>query len=228
MRTLEVVPPTPEQLTILQDTGLGFRLIRGAAGSGKTITALLRLQQLCRARQQRRGRLSSSEPIRVLVLTFNRTLQGYISQLVTEQVDQADDLILTVDTFAHWALGLIGGRHVLSDGGRDRIAPLVQRAGVPKQHLDYYTDEIEYVLGRFPPGHLDAYLQATRSGRGRAPVVSQELRKRFLDKVIDPYTELKSPLGQIDWNDVALQAAHVPSKGYDVVVVDETQDLPAN
>lgn len=50
MRILPAVPPTAEQLAILADTKPGYMLIRGAAGSGKTTTALLRLRQLCTAR----------------------------------------------------------------------------------------------------------------------------------------------------------------------------------
>ena len=50
MRTLQNVTPTPEQLPILTDDRPGFRLIRGAAGSGKTTAALLRLRQLCTSR----------------------------------------------------------------------------------------------------------------------------------------------------------------------------------
>ena len=34
--------------------------------------------------------------------------------------------------------------------------------------------------------------------------------------------------GTIDWNDVALRAAEAPSQSYEVVVVDESQDLSAN
>ena len=81
MRTLQNIKPTPEQLPILTDARPGFRLIRGAAGSGKTTAALLRLRQLCASRLARKARLQSEEPVRVLVLTFNGLLQVYIIQL---------------------------------------------------------------------------------------------------------------------------------------------------
>ena len=74
MRLLSSVTPTREQLQLIGDVKPGFRLIRGAAGSGKTTTALLCLQGLIRARISRRQRLGHEVPVRVLVLTFNRTL----------------------------------------------------------------------------------------------------------------------------------------------------------
>ena len=44
MKVLPFVPATSEQLTILKHEKRGTLIIRGAAGSGKTTTALLRLK----------------------------------------------------------------------------------------------------------------------------------------------------------------------------------------
>ena len=87
MRVLRNIRPTAEQLVILRDAATGFRLIRGAAGSGKTTAALMRLRQLCAARAERRRRRRLPDPVRVLVLTFNRTLRGYVEHLAAEQVE---------------------------------------------------------------------------------------------------------------------------------------------
>ena len=88
MRTLQNVTQTAEQLAILLDAGPGFRLIRGAAGSGKTTAALLRLRQLCRSRIERRERQGSTGPVRVLVLTFNQpnvaSIHYYAAQAIRE------------------------------------------------------------------------------------------------------------------------------------------------
>ena len=119
MRALIDIAPSPEQLTILSDAGPGFRLIRGAAGSGKTTASRLRLRQLCGSRLARRARLGSEEPVRVLVLTFNRTLRGYVLALASEQVSNSNALQLTIETFGRWARHLVGPRKVI-DGTRWR------------------------------------------------------------------------------------------------------------
>ena len=226
MRTLQKVTPSAEQLPILTDAGSGFRLIRGAAGSGKTTAALLRLRQLCNSRRQRRIRLGLVDPVRVLVLTFNRTLRGYINQLAAEQVNPTDDIVLTVETFGHWALDLVGRREVIDS--RSWIRSLLPNAGMPTENQDYFVDEVNYIQGRFRPDQREKYLNAMRSGRGRAPAVPRGLRSRLLADVINPYEIRKSQSGAVDWNDIALRAAEVPRQGYDIVIVDESQDLSAN
>ncbi len=229
MRILKKVRPTAEQLPILTDAGSGFRLIRGAAGSGKTTVALLRLKQLCRSRMQRNIRLGIEEPVRVLVLTFNRTLRGYVSQLAKEQIEIDGKIHLTIETFGNWARTLIGQPRLLNDNGKPRIRELLRLAGIAdEKNMEYFTQEIEYILGRFPPGEHRKYLRTARAGRGRAPAVPRDLRTNLLMDVVDPYESWKSKNDTVDWNDIALAAAGATSRSYDVVVVDETQDLSAN
>ena len=228
MKILQNVTPTAEQLAILLDAGPGFRLIRGAAGSGKTTSALLRLRQLCTSRKERRARQGFTDPVRVLVLTFNRTLRGYIGQLATEHVEAPDELELTVETFGRWALSLVAPRRVLENDGRTKIRTLLTDMGLASGNLDYFVDEVKYLQGRFPKHQLDRYLDTTRTGRGRAPAVPRELRDRLLAEAVQPYEDWKSNQNWVDWNDVALQASEVPCQGYDVVIVDESQDLSAN
>lgn len=225
MRVLQHVQPTPEQLVILTDSDPGFRLIRGAAGSGKTTAALMRLRQLCSARQMRKRRLGETEPIQVLVLTFNRTLSGYVEHLAMEQVGRSTDITLVVETFSRWAMGLCGGYKDIVDDKSLRQS--LMAAGF-SQHLDYFVDEVHYVLGRWHPSDRNDYLSAERFGRGRAPAVPRSARAKLLTDVITPHENQIAALGKVQWNDLALEAAAAPSRQYDIVVVDEAQDLSAN
>lgn len=227
MRVLKKIRPTPEQLKILVDDGPGFRQISGAAGSGKTTTALLRLQQLCNSRLNRRQRLGLRAPVKVLCLTFNRTLQGYIGELVKQEVKRGDGLELTVKTFAQWAVRVSNYREeIIKDDSWKQKS--ISKAGVSGSNLRYFENEVDYILGRFKPEERKKYLVAERSGRGRAPQVRQEMRRKLLEEVIEPYESRKRERGVIDWNDLPLRAINKPCVGYDVVVVDEAQDFSNN
>ena len=211
---------------ILGDDAPGFRLIRGAAGSGKTTVALMRLRQLCASRARRHRRLGIVEPIRVLVFTFNTTLRSYVEYLANRQVD-SEAIDLRVETFSRWALGLCDPGLVLLDNQRSLIRDKLQESGINRE-LEYFTDEIEYVLGRYLPENRNSYQRATRDGRGRSPQVTQRIRSKLTEDVIPSYELEKEKRQQVDWNDIAIKATTIQSLEYDVVVVDEAQDLSAN
>ena len=228
MRKLQNVDPTPEQLPFLVNSQSGFRMIRGAAGSGKSTAALLRLGQLCGAGIARRKNSGRLDPLRVLVLSFNRTLRGYLDDLIKEQISISDQVDLTVETFGRWSRGLIGNGVSINKTAEAEIERLLNKTGVPQSELSYFKEEVQYILGRFPPGKRKEYLQARRLGRGRAPLVSGKRRIKLLNEVIKPYTAFKSERGFLDWHDLAAETSHIQSMDYDVVVVDEAQDFSAN
>lgn len=227
MRILPPVVPTPEQLTILADNRRGPVLIRGAAGSGKTTTALLRLKHLCGSWTSRLERIGEDRAVRVLVLTYNRTLKGYISELARQQVTARAGLELRVETFGKWSLSLLEDTAILDRrGAAALLRPLVRAMPANPEFL---IDEVDYVLGRFEPERLADYIPVRRDGRGRSPRVGPGLRGQLLKNVIVPYQAAKEQRGVKDWNDIALEASRVDgAEPWDVVIVDEAQDFSAN
>jgi superfamily I DNA/RNA helicase len=227
VKTLGNITPTPEQALVIDDDSPGFWLIRGAAGSGKTTTALLRLKFLVRYWRDRREDLGLSGPVRVLVLTFNRTLHGYIDELARQQIQAGPEVDLEVSTFSAWAQGLLG--RVILDR-EPRNAKLRSLAGQDfSWSPEFLLGEVDYVLGRWLPEDRRQYLTAERTGRGAAPRVDRPLRERLLDQIVEPYTAWKTDSGVVDWSDLAVQlVARKVAAPYDVVVVDETQDFSAN
>lgn len=227
IRTLQSITPTAEQLSIFSRTRSGVELIRGAAGSGKTTTALLKLRSLIAFFVNRRRRNGSSDPVRVLVLTYNRTLRGYIRDLTLAQTNGSEPVELEVETFAKWSLNRLSNPTLLSDDtARIQIATLGKNLPLD---ADFLGDEVEYLLGRFLTKDLDRYVTSRREGRGTVPRVERSLRQQILDQVVGPYNVWKQLAGKQDWNDLALELAAVKMVPlYDVIIVDETQDFSAN
>src|SRR4051812_9299503 len=108
MRPLSPVAATAEQLAIFSRVRGGVEVIRGAAGSGKTTTAILKLQANIGSFVMRHRRTGAKKPVRVLVLTFNRTLRGYVEALARGQVAESKEVELDVMTFGKWSHVALG------------------------------------------------------------------------------------------------------------------------
>jgi superfamily I DNA/RNA helicase len=227
MKTLPPIRPTREQLALISENRYGVEVIRGAAGSGKTSTAILRLRSLLYMVQERFEREGIERPIKILVLTFNRTLSGYVRVLAQEQVAGRPGTDMMIETFARWAMIHLGWPNVVQDGARQRKLEQFAR-GLPLSSR-YVGEEVDYLLGRFEPEDLELYITEERTGRGAEPRVDRILRRRLLDEVVYPYVQWLSREGLIDWNDVAVRMARtVEPLEYDIVIVDESQDFSAN
>nr|WP_281011435.1 3'-5' exonuclease [Lichenibacterium minor] len=199
----------------------------GAAGSGKTSTALLRLRSLCLMFAARHGRLALQAPVRVLVLTFNRTLAGYIRDLAEHQIAPNSDVDVRIDTFGRWAMSALGFPDVQTDRARTRLTLLATT--LAELTPAYIVKEVEYLLGRFEPENFESYITAERTGRGATPRVDRRLRRRILDEVVYPYQAWLRAEGSEDWNTIAVRMGReIDPIGYDVVIVDESQDFSAN
>jgi len=227
MKKLPVTRPTSEQLRLISQNRLGVEVICGAAGSGKTSTALLRLQSLIHMHLARHSRTGNTKPVKTLVLTFNSTLAGYVSALVENQIVlDANVVEPEVSTFAKWSREKLGCPEI-NESATDDLHQLAQRFS--GMDTSYAASEAEYAMGRFLPEDLDKYITSERTGRGIKPRVEHTLRRRLLDEVVLPYQERLSRSGVLDWNLLAVSMARdLDPIGYEIVIVDESQDFSAN
>ena len=164
--------------------------------------------------------------VRVLVLTYNRTLRGYIDELARHDIAGAD-VELTVSTFSKWAWTELPDLPIVSDASRR--AKLNTLGANLAMTGDFLSAEVDYVLGKFLPNQLENYVSSERTGRGRTPRVSATTRRLLLDEVVYPYMQWKSDKGVRDWGDMATAMIDATTVGeYHVVVIDEAQDFSAN
>lgn len=223
MRVLRNVTPTPQQLTLIDDAKPGVLVIRGAAGSGKTTTALLRLRSLVGfwQRRQRDGYVSGD--IRVLVLTYNKTLRGYLASLAQDMTTE-DGVQLYIKNFDQWANSRLGNPNKVTSSHRLSSALIAQ--GLPASA--FLLNESEYVQGRWLPNDRSQYLTAERKGRGTSPRMEMPRRQKLLDALAS-YDSGKDADRLVDWNDLAVDlAGNQHGQPYHIVIVDEAQDFSAN
>lgn len=225
MKVLGAPRATPEQLRIIGDTRVGTEIIRGAAGSGKTTTALLRLRNLSDMFRSQHLRTGIAAPVKALVLTYNRTLRGYVEALAKEQASRSGGVHLSVSTYAQWAVQLTSNPKIHSYRST-AILGFARQRGI-KLQKEFLLSEIEYILGRFSPKNYNYYLDIERTGRGIAPRIDRITRERLL-AVIGDYRGAIKKLGKIDWEDLPQRVSALPTESYEIIVVDEAQDFSAN
>lgn len=228
MLTLQPHTANAEQLPIISGTKMGIEVIRGAAGSGKTTTALLRLESLAHTFIARRRRLMVSKPVNILVITFNRTLAGYVERLADVQLADLKDVSYEVSTFAAWASNALGAPQVIDD--KPRKAMLGRASHSINLPSDFLLSEMEYILGRFERDKRADYIALERTGRGPSPAVPRTLRPQILDALASYEAELAAYRGggYEDWSSLAEKMLELESIQYDVIIIDEAQDFSAN
>ncbi|MBC3812753.1 3'-5' exonuclease [Undibacterium aquatile] len=230
MRALIDVGPTPEQLSLISRIQMGVEVIRGAAGSGKTTTALLKLRSSIGAFLNRKRRQKRTTPINILLLTYNRTLSGYVSELAHKQFTNTPEINLEVSTFSKWAKNSLGINGNIIDGPEDLIsrAEFLNFCSNTNLSADFVREEVDYLMGKYLPREIAHYLTARRDGRGGTPRMAQNMREKLLNEIVYPYMQKKYANAKFDWNDLAVAMAERKFHAYDIVIVDESQDFSGN
>lgn len=233
---LKRIYPTPEQRRIFFLPPCGPVLLSGRAGSGKTTSAILRAAQLVNF-YQRQG---AKKP-RVGFFVFNNTLKNYLNTLAEVEIPSDQYEVWTLDK---WCRDFLIDHGLLSEEIADDItckrclSRAISSIGLSSRHPqivalgeEFLIEEVHYILGRFG---LDTarYLASARKGRGENPIVDDEMKRAIAEELIPNYQLVLGTLGFIDWDQIRDRAlsflqAGTPFERYDVIVVDEAQDLCA-
>ncbi len=196
------------------------RLVRGVAGSGKTIVLVLRTRYLH----------EQFPEMNILVTSFNKTLVKYLSSKLASLGPSID--VMTYDKLCKTIVD-IGAKGKWSSV-RDItgiIANLAEESGDPrfkKWGIDFLVDEFTWMK---ETGRTDreVYVTGVREGRGK---VSRRLTRKMKTEIFDLFEVYQMKLnkhGWYDWMDIheltldLLNEGTEPEKYYDYILIDEAQ-----
>ena len=234
---LKKINPTPEQRKIFFLEPNRPVLVSGRAGSGKTTTAILRAAQLV-SFYRRQG---IDEPS-VGIFVFNNTLSSYLTLLTKEELNPVNTEVWVFD---NWCKTLLKENDLLTEEIADEadckscLKLAVQAIDLSSRSpelvnlgLDFLMSEVRYLLGRFG---LDtkSYINSDRIGRGDNPYIDFHTKEAIALDLVPNYTYILATKNYIDWQLVRnrtlsnIKNASIAFNKYDVLVLDEAQDLSA-
>jgi superfamily I DNA/RNA helicase len=205
---------------------LHVRLVRGVAGSGKSLVLMLRARYL---REQH-------PDWNILLLTYNRALARDLSWRLRDVPQER----LHVQTFHRLCHGLLAPHNLWhspldSTSAANLFARFMRDLGMEGQFTPaFLASEADWIkdtmcvdpLHRRP--NEDLYLLADRTGR-RTPLQHAQRRNAFA--LIQFYEEHLQRHHQWDWADIPLEVLRalddglIPAGQYQAVLVDEAQDF---
>ena len=162
----------PEQQRAANRNTVGPVLVRGGAGTGKSIVALYRIRSLFHPKARS---LFNDSPPKVLFLTYTRALSNASRDLLLNLVGKEQfDKFVTVRTLDGLATDIAGGNHCQSAtdsmlGALRRIKASLTFEGTPEEverfqrtarRLEdrYLVDEFNWVLDGYDIADLNEYL----------------------------------------------------------------------
>lgn len=214
----------PDQAKLVRRSFGGPSRIRGAAGTGKTVVGLHRAAYLAR-----------SQPGRVLVTTYVKSLPAVLATLLRRMAPDVADRVdfMSAHAFARRLLVERGIRCALDSKAVDAaFAAAWREVGLPgplgklDQGTHYWKDEIDHVIKGRGITTFEPYANLPRTGRRRQ--LRFEQRRAVWDLYVAYERRLRAA-GIQDFGDVVTLAEaslrKQPLETYAAVIVDEAQDL---
>lgn len=185
LKTLNHITPTAEQLTLITLPRPGVRIIRGAAGSGKTTTSILMMKMSLGYLSDYYKARDPNHNINAIVFGFNKTLTGYVKNLVDDTTKEVTDIrpnIFVSTLSKYFYQNTPFKNHEIISPEDKRYRNLIQRlsSNIPLD-LEFIIDEIEYLMGKLPSKFFESYIDIERVGRGNKPRVDKTLRRKILN-----------------------------------------------
>lgn len=226
---------TDEQLSLVRVSATGPILIKGVAGSGKTTIGLYRTYYLAKIIEQKRRAFGQNAS--VLLLTYSQTLSKVLQQLYEELYGE-QTLNVTISTYDRWMLRQLYPRlsnyplassaqrlALIKEAHRSIIDQYAADTFVRERSANFLLDEIDNVIRARGIETLQDYQLLNRVGRGIG--LDRERHRPIIWEIYIHYQRQLDEKGLVDFADLPrLMLKHcTPLPQYDVVIIDEAQDL---
>ncbi|HOO49669.1 MAG TPA: 3'-5' exonuclease [Alphaproteobacteria bacterium] len=217
---------TEEQKDIISAFPKGHLLVRGVAGSGKTLIAVERAVRLMKQHTD------MFNPADVIIFTYTNALKSYIKLLLSQR--GYNNILVT--TFHSWALSNLRNvktahqemqlkiiREILSDF-REKNVELPRKVRNPA----FLMTEFNYMKG-LKHTTRDIYIEKPRTGRGVNTRIDNAAKNLIFD-IFEAYNKKLESLEKNDLNDVAMLLTEAISNGiitrkFTHIIIDEAQDM---
>lgn len=193
-----------------------IRLVRGIAGSGKTLVLA-----------QRAKFLSAQYPEwNIAVISFN---DGLVSNLEAELRGSNNVKVMTFHKFCTNLLRSTLTKFNATDPDGWVVRHHKNYVGLDNLSVSFLTDEIKWIKDTGITS-LDEYLQVERRGRGAQARLTKSLREQVY-KLLEGYNEYLQVQKLTDWADVPylvhekLENGECQFAPFDAILIDEAQDF---
>lgn len=224
---------TQKQIESIDFEASNDLLIRGVAGSGKSVVLMKRAVKLnYKANQEKKNK-------KIVILTYTNSLVKYTKELV--KLPELNPCLIEVKTIDSCCMSTYRSvmRKTVSLINDEERKELVEKAiqnhlkRNPKHRFhdiesEFWVDEFLWIKQKNLT-NLNAYVDAERSGRGGKVRMNRD-DKRIAYQLFDQYCILLKNAKKCDKEDLYAELISNPagiphSKKYDYVLVDEAQDL---
>jgi len=216
----DLILPPPPGPQLVRD--LRVRLVRGVAGSGKTLLLLFRAKLL-----------HALQPNwELLILTYTKDLATYLRTWYRRLGGKPHHL--TITHFHKWCrdqLQTLGAwQEPLDEASRRGLLARLRQTipGAEAFAVEFLAEELQWLKESVTPLTRDAYLKAPRRGRETKLTPAQ---REIVFQVFEQYQATLTRLKRLDWAEVplrvlqAIEEGRLPRHRYHAILVDETQDF---
>lgn len=205
-------------------------LLKGGPGSGKSTVALYCIQAIARAHAE--SLHLEKRPLRILFTTFTNSLvhaSDYLLKTLRAYGERVQIDVRTVDSLAGTNVPAAWQRRNVTTKSQEMLSRALLQCrrkdpdfAFAQADLPFLLREIEWVIVGQGLSSVDEYVDADRSGRGRA---LNSRQRRWIWQLFEAFQTILHASNLCLFSEKLREAARHVRPVYDYVFIDEAQDL---